>query len=366
MGKLDGRVALLAGGHPSEHEVSLRSGRMMAEALAEAGFGVIPVLLGMDGTWNIAGASSLESGWPVSVATQWAAATWRGTAASAALELARLGVDTVCLGLHGPNGEDGTIQGFLETVGFAYTGSGVTASAVAMDKIQSKRVAASVGLRTSAFEVLEPGDPSAGSSATRAAWADQVVTKLSLPLVIKAPILGSSVHVHIARTSGAARAAVEEVWRAGERVLVEAFVEGREFTVPVLGTGAAARPMPVIEIRPKLAGWFDAASKYTPGGADEIVPAPIPTAEALRLQEAAIRLHTAIGGAGVTRTDFIVNSEGVPFVLEINTLPGMTRESLVPRAARAMGKSMAVLMQDLVLEARTRRAARLAMRAEAG
>lgn len=343
-------AALLGGGHESEHEVSLRSSATLRDALLATGRRVHPVLIGQDGTWNLmppVAPGSPAAPFPRAVAGRHPGAAFAGSAAEGVTRLRSAGITTAVLGLHGRGGEDGTIQGFLETAGFAYTGSGVVASAAAIDKVLCKRLMTSAGLPTAPFlEVGEAAGPGA-APADAARWA----AALGLPLVVKAPGLGSSVDVHIAATAEDAARAAAAVLASGPRALVERFVRGREFTVPVLGRAAESEALPVIEIVPRLASWFDAGSKYTPGGADEIVPAPIGPAETARLQELAVRLHRLVGARGVTRTDIIVDGSGEPWILEINTLPGMTAESLVPKASRAAGLPLSGLVERLLDDA---------------
>jgi D-alanine-D-alanine ligase len=339
-------VALIAGGHPSEHAVSLRTGEEMRAALEKAGYRTTSVVIDRAGAWHLA-----PPGWRGSLSSDSSAFAWHGDAVRALLHLRELGADTAVLALHGPGGEDGTIQGFLECAGFAYTGSGVAASAVAMDKVLLKSAARGLGLEVAPDRVLRPGE-SAGADLDR--WAVETLVALGRPAVFKPTGLGSSEDVHIVQDEGGAKTALRAILGRGATLLAEAFVAGTECTVPVLGEGPDARALPVIEIRPRLASWFDAASKYTPGGADEIVPARLPPEVALRCQEVALRLHRGIGAAGVTRTDLILAPSGVPVVLELNTLPGLTRESLVPRSARAAGMSLPALVHALVEEGRSR------------
>lgn len=334
-------VALLCGGHASEHVISIQSGRTLLSALGEAGYSVHPVVIAEDGTWNQlplvpAGSSGVL---PDRARREVAGAVRTGTALEIASGLFARGVRVVVLGLHGRCGEDGSIQGFLQTAGFAWTGCDVVASAIAIDKLHLKRLLLGAGLPTPAFrEVTHPST------------IEEAARELGTPLVVKACALGSSVEVHVARDPESAIAAAARVLALEGRVMLEAFVRGVELTVPVVGSGRRARALPVIEIRPRKADWFDYRSKYEDGGADELVPAPIDPGLAAHVSATAVEIHRLIGGRGVTRTDFMVDKESGPLVLEINTLPGMTDASLVPKAAAASGLSLKDLVRELVEE----------------
>lgn len=322
----------------------------MGRALAAAGFSPVPVIIGKSGSWNLMGEDFLDGPWPAELDDRHREALHSGGPLEVAMDLKRRGVDVCVLGLHGRRGEDGTIQGFLETAGFAYTGSGVAASAVAIDKVAFKRLLVSQGLPTPPFEVVRRHE--VATPACLHAILRRIHDRLGARVVVKAPSLGSSEHVYMAAGLSESLEAAREVLDGECRVLIEACIEGDEFTVPVLGPRDDAHPLPVIAIKPKLAAWFDRDSKYRKGGAEEIVPAPIKRPLARTLQELALRVHQVIGARGVTRTDFIVDGQGRPRILEINTLPGMTDASLVPKAASAAGISMPGLMEQLVNDAR--------------
>ena len=332
-------VGLLCGGHASEHVISLKSGRTLLSALGEAGYAVHPVVIGEDGTWNLlrrvppGGVDSL----PDRARGDVDGAVHRGSALDVATHLRGDGVRVIVLGLHGRSGEDGSIQGFLETAGFAWTGCGVVASAIAIDKVQFKRWLLGAGFPTPPFhEVRNPSE------------VEALAQDLGLPVVVKASSLGSSVHVHVLDSMPEVQQKASGIIRLEGRALLEQFVDGCELTVPVIGDGPRARPLPVIEIRPRMGRFFDYRCKYEDGGADEIVPALISSALADRVSTLAVDIHRLLGSRGVTRTDFMVDSNGDPLVLEINTLPGMTSASLVPKAATADGLSLRELVTELV------------------
>ncbi len=247
------------------------------------------------------------------------------------------------LALHGPGGEDGTMQGCLETLRIPYTGSGVIASAIGMDKIRFREFAAANGIPTAPGIVLPPGIAVRGAA--------EIGRALGFPCMVKIPSSGSSIGVWKCGNAREAAAALAAAWRdsGGKPVLAEAFLAGREVTVPVWepspGKPAA---LPVIEIRPaKGRPFFDLEAKYDAGACEEIVPAPIPDGERRAVQALGLKVHVLLGCRGFSRTDIIL-ARGKPFVLEINTIPGMTAGSLLPKAARAAGHSLGDVLAALV------------------
>ena len=344
-----GPVGLLSGGHASEHEISLRTGATMRAAMESSGCEVVEMVIGTDGVWNeLARGLSQRS---MRVDNECSAAVWRGDALEAVARWKQRGVRCVALGLHGRGGEDGAIQGFLEVSGLAYTGCGVGASAVALDKILTKHLMRSADIPTPRWSVVQ-----CAGGRTSAAVAE-IVTTHGLPVVVKAVGLGSSVGVFVCKDASAVADALHKLSTEAQ-VLVEDCVRGREFSVPVLGHGLNARALPAISIVPKLGDFFDLASKYTPGGAEEVCPAQVDATTAAALAAASVALHRLIGARGVTRTDIMQHADGSIAVLEINTLPGMTAESLVPRSAAVAGYSMAALMELLIQDGLDARAAR--------
>jgi D-alanine-D-alanine ligase len=340
------RVAVLFGGVSSEHSVSLKTGATMVASLVRAGFQVTPVVIGKDGTWSILSAELVEDGLPNEVEGKLPKAVMFGTALPIAMDLVQQQIQVVVLGLHGPWGEDGRIQGFLETAGLAYTGPGVAASAAAMDKVLLKHLLRSAGLPTADW--IDLGWPEtqaaiAEAAANGLAWA----RKKGYPVVVKARTLGSSVGVGFAKDGAALTQLVGTIGERRAGVFIERAVQGTEVSCGVVGRGAAARPLPSIEIVPQKGAWFDFESKYAAGGALERIPAKIPKKLELEVQRLALAVHTLIGADGVTRTDVILGRAG-PVILETNTLPGMTETSLVPQEAAAVGWSLETLLTMLV------------------
>ena len=242
--------------------------------------------------------------------------------------------DVVFNALHGPGGEDGHAQAILDFLGIAYTGSGVEASALAMDKHLTKKLVAAEGLPTAAWDLF---DLSGGT-------LPLLPGSLDLPLVIKPRFEGSSQGVTIVKTHEQWTNAMINAAKSYSQIMAEEFVEGREFTCGVLGEEA----LPVIEVVPNQDDFYTFDAKYAPGGSTHIVPAKIDEDLAARLQMLALSTHRLLGLRDYSRTDFIVSKEGRPQILEVNTLPGLTPTSLIPDACAALGISYEALVDRLV------------------
>lgn len=334
-------VAVLMGGRSGEHEVSLLSGVEVLRAVNLSDHRVHPVVLTQKNRWKVwesplrdpsafdpTDASEVESGAGEALAT-----------------LSRLGVEVAFLALHGPYGEDGRIQGFLDLAGIPYTGSGVTASALCMDKIQAKRVMGSASVQTPRWELA-----SAKILLESGGTLEALASRLGYPLVLKTPCLGSSVGMAICPDGASARSALVELGALEDRVLCEEHVTGRELTCGVLDGPDGPRALPPTEIVPVASPYFDYIAKYTPGASEEITPARITEQETARIQELALRLHDLMGCSGMSRSDFILR-DGVPYTLEVNTIPGMTAQSLLPQAARCVGLGFGDVVEILIRSA---------------
>jgi D-alanine-D-alanine ligase len=291
-----GRVGVLYGGRSAERQVSLMSGRGVCDALRSQG---------VDAHLFDTGEQGL-------------------------VELAQAGFDRVFIALHGRYGEDGTIQGALEMLGVPYTGSGPMASSLAMDKIMTKRVWLQHGLPTPRFAVLtDAGDVDAAAG-------------LGFPLMIKPPHEGSTLGITKVETVDGLGAAYGLAARFDEEVLAEQFIRGRELTVPVLGKGRDSRALPVVEIIAP-GGNYDYEHKYHSEDTRYVCPAVLDEALTQRIQSLAVEAYRALGCEGWGRADFMLDDSGTPWLLEMNTSPGMTSHSLVPMSARAAGMSYAEL-----------------------
>ncbi|WGJ91368.1 D-alanine--D-alanine ligase [Achromobacter mucicolens] len=305
MSKQFGKVGVLYGGRSAEREVSLMSGKGVQEALRSAG---------VDAHLFDTGERSLA-------------------------ELAAEGFDRVFIALHGRYGEDGTLQGALELLGIPYTGSGPMASALAMDKTMTKRIWLQHGLPTPDFEVLDADTD-----------LRLVPDRLQLPLIIKPPHEGSTVGI----TKVVGYSDMKEAYAAAARydseVLAEQFITGRELTVAIVGSGKAARALPVIEIAAP-GGNYDYEHKYFSDDTQYFCPAALPADVAEEVARIAVKAYQALGCEGWGRADFILDGDNRPWLLEMNTSPGMTGHSLVPMAAKAVGISYAELCVAILSEA---------------
>jgi D-alanine-D-alanine ligase len=306
--KRSNRVAVLAGGRSMEAAVSRSSAGEVTKALQE--------------NYSDVRQFELDAGLP-----------------RALLDYAP---DVVFPVLHGPPGEDGTVQGFLEILGLPYVGSGVHASAAAMDKSLAKAVFRRIGLPVCPDRVFAPGTPVAlACSETIAALGDRVVVK---PLR-----QGSAIGVTPVMNGGDLTVPFEKAFALGDGVLVEPFVLGIEVTVGVLDLhGETARVFPTIEVRTPSGTWYDYEHRYTVGESEHVIPARVSDACQQRVQDVALAAHQSLGCADLSRADFIVTDREEIVLLEVNTLPGMTPTSLYPDGARALGLSFAELMDALI------------------
>lgn len=249
-------------------------------------------------------------------------------------------IDVVFNAVHGLYGEDGLLQGTLDMLGIPYTGSGVLASAAAMDKAVSKRLFLAAGIPTPRSRLYSR--PEAGGL-----LLNEIESEFGLPVVIKSAAQGSSIGVTIVEDPAGIEAAVTEAFRYSDHIVVEEFINGKELTVAILGSD---RPeaLPVIEIVPE-SGRYDYRSKYTKGATRYIVPACLAAETTRRVQEVALAAYKLLNCRGIGRVDVMLDQSDYPYVLEINTIPGMTATSLVPKAAAAIGISFADLCERILL-----------------
>lgn len=344
------KIVVLGGGLSTERHVSLVTATSVCKALRQRGHQAIfvdmylglenfegPLETAFDAADGFCGDVAIEKTAPDLAAVK---ASRRlggpGRLGKNVLEVCAL-ADCVFLGLHGADGEDGKIQAALELLGVPYTGSGPLSSGMAMDKAVAKMVMNSCG-------VLTPK----GKEVTYTAEDIPTLTEtLPVPCAVKVVGGGSSIGVALPDTRGQLREALEEILRYGNRVVVEEKIAGRELTVPVLD-GQYLSP---IEIVPPEGMTFDYVAKYQSGAeaARELCPAPITEAEKQLLGAAALKLHRALGLSVYSRTDFILDKEGRAWCLEVNTLPGMTPNSLIPKAAAVAGMSYGELCEKIVL-----------------
>jgi len=306
------RVVVLTGGTSAEREVCLMSGRKVLGALDRERYEAVSVDL--------------------------ADITRAGDVAAL---LSAFGPgrrpDVVFVALHGGAGENGTVQGMLELLGVPYTGSGVLASALALNKIVAKKLFEREGIPTPRWVAVR--------EAEQVGAAGRIVSTLGLPCVVKPGQEGSSIGVTIVKQQGELEEAFGLAFRYGPEVLVEEYIAGTEITGPVLGNDNP-RVLPLIEIVPKNE-FYDYQAKYTPGATEEIIPARITEAQAERARELTLAAHQLVGCRGMSRADMIATPDEV-YVLELQTIPGLTDTSLVPRAAEAAGISFPQLVDRLI------------------
>ncbi|MGH2928003.1 MAG: D-alanine--D-alanine ligase family protein [Solirubrobacteraceae bacterium] len=315
------RVAVLAGGRSSEHEVSVASGASVADGLRQAGHEVTEIEVGRDGVWR-------RDGEPVTVT----------------LGAGLPGIDVVFPVLHGPFGEDGTVQGLLECLDVPYVGAGVPASALCMDKVRFKQSMAYAGIPQVEHRALAESayvaDPAA---ATRA------VAELGWPVFVKPARLGSSVGIARVVHAGELPAALKAAFAHDSLVIAEAFADAREVECSVLGNGdpIASEPGEIL-LAAGEGGWYDYEAKYTPGAMRLVVPARIGAQARDRVRELAVSTFTATGCRGLARVDFFVLADGEVLVNELNTMPGFTETSVFGSLFAASGIPYPQLLDRLV------------------
>lgn len=332
----DLHVGLLYGGQSAEHDVSILSARNVRVALGDR-YRVTPVYITRDGRWLVGDSSRLGSDAEAgTVATFTPEAGGRTVSASG---LGALGLDVVFPVLHGHNGEDGTIQGFLHTLGVPFVGPDVLASAACMDKVVAKRILGAAGL---------PGTPYAVVHAHGERPSFETLTeRLTPPLFVKPANSGSSVGISRVTEAGELADAFDEAFRYDKTVLVEQGVSGREIEVAVLGNEAPEASVPG-EIVLNSA-YYDYDSKYEDPDASRMeVPADLPDATAARLRAAAVEAYAALGCEGLARVDFFVTDGGDVLVNEINTIPGFTARSMYPVMWEATGRPFPDVVDELV------------------
>jgi len=290
-----GPIGVIAGGDSPERAVSLMTGEQVAQALGELGHRA--TLVRIDGLDDLVGALR--------------------------------GVRTAFNCLHGGPGEDGTVQLLFDVLGVAYPGSGPQASALCMDKPRAKDVLSRRGIP------VPPGTLYAGQPI--APFCEKAASEFGLPLVLKPSNQGSSVGVQIIDAVDDLPAAMEKGYETYGALLVEAYIPGRELTAGILQIDGIEQALPLVEMRPKNRfAHYDYEAKYTEGVTEFLVPAPLPETTTRHVQEVALAAHRALGCSGFSRIDLRLHTDGTPYVLEANTLPGMTKMSDLPRAAAAI------------------------------
>lgn len=291
----DKKIAVLMGGLSAERDISLRSGNACLKALIAKGYNAVAIDAGRDLPFR----------------------------------LKDEGIEVAFIALHGRYGEDGTVQGLLEVMGIPYTGSGVLASAIAINKAITKEILISKGIRTPGFVSVTSVEDAKGLT-------------VKLPVVVKPVKEGSTIGINIVNKLEELAPALSEAFKFDSLVILEEFVKGQEVTVSVLD----GNPMTIVEVRPK-SGFYDFHSKYTAGMTEYICPAEISSEINKVCKDMALSVYKAIGCSGAARVDMIIDETG-PQTIEINTIPGMTETSLLPKAAACEGMSFEDLVEKIV------------------
>ncbi len=295
------RVAVLMGGPSAEHEVSLKSGKMVLRHLDPKKYKARSVVIDKNGKWPISKKALKKR------------------------------FDVVFLAMHGEYGEDGTVQKILEKAGIKYTGSDSKSSKLGMDKEKSSNLFAKKGLKVAEFVTNL-----------------KKINQIGLPLVIKPVNRGSSIGVSLVDSYQAVIPAVKKALKFSSKVMAQKYIKGREMTCGVIDYDNNTIPLLPTEVKPKTSAFFDYRAKYKSGASKEITPPRLPHKQVANIQKAAVKAHKAIGARGLSRTDFILAGKKL-YVLEINTLPGMTQTSLLPQQANAVGIKFPELL-DIIIE----------------
>jgi D-alanine-D-alanine ligase len=301
-------VLVLMGGLSEEREVSLRSGSGIYDALKKVGYQAKTLDLNRD---------NLD-------------------------QIKEINPDVVFIALHGKFGEDGTVQGYLDILGIPYTSSGVETSAICMNKGTTKKILCYEGIPTADFLIINKSEYLQNQQQNSL----QIVEKLGLPLVVKAATQGSSIGVYIVKDQAGLDSAIEAAFAYDREVVIEKFIDGPQLTVSIVGNEDPL-VLPIIEIT-SANEFYDYESKYTPGMCEHLIPARISSSVEEKVIEISKKVYTSFKCLGYARIDFMIDKDGNPYVLEINTIPGMTAMSLVPDAARAAGIDYEELVDRIV------------------
>lgn len=360
------KVAVLMGGPSSEHEVSLSSGKTVIKNLDKRKYEIKPVIISKEGKWLV------PEGWDHSVTPSKVEGSHTVTGGSggeilrlrpsgsaqndkvvvslsepqALKKLKKEKTDVVFVALHGEYGEDGTVQRALDKAGLVYTASGPEASILGMDKLKSLKLFKAKGLETPEFLVF-----------TQEEWmqnTQEIIKKIKkemkFPAVVKPVSRGSSVGVAIAEDEEGLAEAVNAAFKYDQRVMIQVYIRGREITCGVLDNGKERiTPLIPTEMIPKERPFFDYHSKYVAGATDELTPPPdLPQKTIRAVQNAATLTHRIVGASGMSRTDMVLGENGKIYVLEINTIPGLTQTSLLPQEAKAVGISFSEMLDRVI------------------
>ena len=309
-------IVILSGGPSSEHEVSLHSGEMVARNLNPQKYRIQKVIIRKNGLWQFPGFRKAIS------------------LPAALTHLAKRKPDCVFVALHGKFGEDGTIQALLDSAHIRYTGSDIIASALAMDKVVSNIFFEYAGLLVPRYQILEKKN---------------LLRRITRPVVVKPARGGSSVGVSIVKKKFELAAALRRAFKEDSRVMAQDYIAGREITCGVIEKNGKPFALVPTEIVPKTSNFFDYTAKYTKGASEEITPALISKSSLKEIQRLAVQAHNILGCRGMSRSDFILQNSRF-YILETNTIPGLTATSLLPQGAAAIGINFPKLL-DYIVEA---------------
>jgi len=333
------KVAVLMGGKTPEHEISLISGREVVRNIDTKKYEVLPVVISRNGkSWRLTSPQKLLSLPDPStikdLKTELVRAGYKDV--QGIDQMSKVGADVVFIAMHGPYGEDGTVQGMLDLAGVKYTGSGVAASAIGMDKLLFRKLLKSEGIPIPKFVAVEKNKD-----------YEKIFKVLgNFPYFVKPHNQGSSVGASIVKNQEDLEKALNLAFKYSNITLVDEYILGKEITCGILGNEASIA-LPLVEIIPKNE-FFDYDSKYTESGTQEIIPARVPKSLTKEIQRIALKVYKILGCKGFARVDFILRNNKFPVVLEINTIPGLTPMSLLPKAAKKAGFSYSELLDKIV------------------
>lgn len=334
MSKKKINVAVLMGGTSTEHEISILTGTTIINTLNKELYNIYPIKIEKNGIWLLPNGYLNEN--PISEIKE--------LDCSLALNnIKKENVEVVFIALHGKHGEDGAIQGLLELAGIPYTGSGVMASALAMNKVKSMEIFKFYGLKVPPYLVFDK----TRFQDNLVEIINEIKTKFGFPCILKPTDGGSSAGVCILKSEREIKQAVRKAFEVANKLMFQQYIKGDEVTCAVLDTGKAPIALPPTQIIPKTSDFFDYKAKYKPGASEEITPARFSQITIEKIQEISLKAHKILECSGLSRADMIVSDEDI-YILETNTIPGMTQTSLYPQAASKIGLSFEVLLDKII------------------
>ncbi|MEK7074278.1 MAG: D-alanine--D-alanine ligase [Patescibacteria group bacterium] len=333
------RIVVLMGGPSAEHDISLHTGQQILRALDAKRYTATPVIITKKGEWIMRPGGRQHT----------MLKTKNKVSQARVLTLLAKKADMVFIALHGTFGEDGTIQSLLGGFGIPYTGSGILASALGMDKTRSSQLFRDAGMTVPAFRIVSADMIKRMNKQQTQA----IVREFALPLVIKPSDQGSSVGVSIVQKAKDIPMAIAAAEKYSPNIIIQKFIKGREITCAVIDRIEKGKritvALPPMEIVPRLGAFYDYQSKYAKAGSDHLIPPPHMSATTIKtIQDTAHHAHTLIGCSGMSRSDFMLDDNNKLHILQINTIPGMTSTSLLPQAAQHIGIEFSELLHCIV------------------